>query len=213
MKGALTFAPPAIAGCSATFAALIRDIAADPLGWLRNLGAAVVDGIRNHLWTALKRAVKEWFNPKLEEVLGLGPAIWNLLAKGGINFAAIGRMAWDGHQGGDPDDARSSCSIEKLVSMIVPAAGALMADHRGPAAAWGTISRILAAFERVLAFLLAVKGGRAGPQFAAALAAARHRGHRLRRQLAADAPAPPRAARRRPDPRDRPRIGARLRRA
>ncbi|HVS00325.1 MAG TPA: hypothetical protein VMW27_27105, partial [Thermoanaerobaculia bacterium] len=38
--------------------------------------------------------------------------------------------------------------------------------------AWGTVSQILQAFQRFMAFLKAVKTGAAGPQFAAALAAA-----------------------------------------
>src|SRR5262249_45346089 len=39
------------------FAVLIKDVAANPMQWIRNLGAAVVDGIRNHLWKALKDAI------------------------------------------------------------------------------------------------------------------------------------------------------------
>ncbi len=62
--------------------------------------------------------------------------------------------------------------IEKLVSMIVPAAGALMAIIEGLQAAWGTISRIVAAFAAFMAFLLAVKSGSAGALFAAVLAGA-----------------------------------------
>ena len=62
--------------------------------------------------------------------------------------------------------------IEKLVAMIVPAAGALMAIIEGLQAAWGTVSRIIAAFSAFMAFLSAVQGGGAGPQFATALASA-----------------------------------------
>src|SRR6185369_17598025 len=62
--------------------------------------------------------------------------------------------------------------IEKLVAMIVPAAGALMAIIEGLQAAWGTVSRIIAAFGAFMAFLLAVKSGGAGPLFAAVLASA-----------------------------------------
>ena len=42
----------------------------------------------------------------------------------------------------------------------------------GLQAAWGTVSRILAAVSAFVAFLLAVKGGSAGPLFATLLAAA-----------------------------------------
>ncbi|HEU4727812.1 MAG TPA: hypothetical protein VFT22_07990, partial [Kofleriaceae bacterium] len=62
--------------------------------------------------------------------------------------------------------------IEKLVSMIVPAAGAVMAIIEGLQAAWGTISRIIAAFSAFVGFLLAIKSGSAGPLFAGLLAAA-----------------------------------------
>jgi hypothetical protein len=61
--------------------------------------------------------------------------------------------------------------VEKLVSMIVPAAGAVMAIE-GLQAAWGTISRIIAALSAFMAFLLAIKGGSAGALFAAVLASA-----------------------------------------
>jgi hypothetical protein len=62
--------------------------------------------------------------------------------------------------------------VEKLVAMIVPAAGALLAIIEGLQAAWGTVSRIIAAIDTFIAFLKAVKGGGAGPQFAQALVAA-----------------------------------------
>src|SRR6185369_4084780 len=55
---------------------------------------------------------------------------------------------------------------------IVPAAGALMAIIEGLQAAWGTVSRIIAAFGAFMAFLLAVKSGGAGPLFATVLASA-----------------------------------------
>jgi Domain of unknown function (DUF4157) len=170
VTGAINFARSAIAAFAA-FAALVRDVAADPLRWLANLGAAIVDGIRNHLWAALKRAVKEWFNSKLEEVLGLGRTIWQLLTSGGVTLAQIGRMVWAGLKTIIPM-ALIQLLVEKLVAMIVPAAGAIMAIIEGLQAAWGTVSRILAAFERFFAFLRAVKTGRAGPQFAEAVAAA-----------------------------------------
>jgi Skp family chaperone for outer membrane proteins len=56
--------------------------------------------------------------------------------------------------------------------MIVPAAGTVLLIIEGLQAAWGTVSRILQAFERFMAFLKAVKTGQAGPPFGAALAAA-----------------------------------------
>src|SRR5512139_2952043 len=55
--------------------------------------------------------------------------------------------------------------------MVVPAAGAVLAIIEGLQAAWGTVSKILAAIDKFITFLKAVKGGGAGPQFAAAVAA------------------------------------------
>jgi hypothetical protein len=56
--------------------------------------------------------------------------------------------------------------------MIVPAAGTVLLIIEGLQAAWGTVSRILQAFERFMAFLKAVKTGQAGPPFGEAVAAA-----------------------------------------
>jgi hypothetical protein len=115
--------------------------------------------------------VKEWFNQKVEEVLGLGMMIWQLLKQGGMSLAQIGQMAWEGIKAAIPP-ALIQILIEKLVSMIVPAAGAVMAIVEGLQAAWGTVSRILQAIEKFMAFMKAVKSGGAGPQFGAMLAAA-----------------------------------------
>jgi hypothetical protein len=170
VQGAIQFGRSVVQGFAA-FAALIRDVAANPGQWIRNLGAAVVDGIRNHLWAALKTAIKEWFNSKVEEVLGLGMAVWQLLSRGGIAMAQVGRMVWEGLKQVIPITL-IQILIQRLVSMIVPAVGAVMVIIETLQAAWGTVSRIIQAFERFFAFLRAVKSGNAGPQFAQALAAA-----------------------------------------
>ena len=161
----------AIIATLGTFATLIKDIAANPGQWLRNLGAAVMDGIKNHLWAALKQAVQAWFNDKVESLLGLGKSVWNLLTKGGIAFAQVGKMVWEGLKAAIPP-ALIALLVERLVAMIVPAAGAIMAIISGLQAAWGAIQRIMAAIDRFVAFLKAVKSGNAGPAFATALAAA-----------------------------------------
>jgi hypothetical protein len=153
------------------FAVLAKDIASNPGQWISNLGAGVMDGIRNHLWTAFQTAVKEWFNQKLEEVLGLGMTIWNVLSKGGIKLAEVGNMAWEGIKAAIPP-ALIQILIEKLVSMIVPAAGTVMVIIEGVQAAWGTASRILQAMQKFIAFLKAVKSGTSGPPFGTMLAAA-----------------------------------------
>ncbi|MBI1259064.1 MAG: DUF4157 domain-containing protein [Chloroflexi bacterium] len=153
------------------FIELIGDIADNPGQWLSNLGSSVVSGIRNCLWDAFKLAVKNWFNSKVEEVLGLGLMIYRILTQGCITMAQVGTMAWEGLKAAIPM-VLISLLIEKLVSMIIPAAGAILTIIQGLAAAWGTVSRIITAFQLFFAFLRAVKNGNAGGQFATAVAAA-----------------------------------------
>ncbi|GAB97910.1 hypothetical protein BJY21_003227 [Kineosphaera limosa] len=161
----------AVADALGTWVGIIKDIASGPLAWIRHLGAAAVDGIRNHLWKAFKREVRLWFDSKLEEVLGLGSAIWGVLKGGGIALAEVGRMAFEALKSAIPV-ALIQLLIEKLVAMIIPAAGAVMAIIEGLQAAWGTVQRMLSAFGKFIAFLKAVAKGGAGPQFADLVASA-----------------------------------------
>ncbi len=170
VSGAIKLADAAIKAIGA-FAVLAKDIAGNPGQWLSNLGAGAMDGIKNHFWGAFQTAVKEWFSQKVEEVLGLGMTVWNVLKQGGINTAEVGKMAWEGIKSAIPA-VLIGLLIEKVVSMIVPAAGTVLLIIEGLQAAWGTVSRILQAFERFMAFLKAVKTGQAGPPFGAAVAAA-----------------------------------------
>lgn len=170
VKGAIDFAKNVVEVLG-TFAVLIKDIASNPGQWLSNLGTAVVDGLKHCFWDAFKSAVKNWFNSKLEEVLGLGLTIFQMLFKGCIKMAEIGKMAWEALKAAIPS-VLIQLLIEKLVSMIVPAAGAIMTIIEGLRAAWGTVSRIIAAIGLFVAFLKAVKSGNGAGKFAAALAAA-----------------------------------------
>lgn len=161
---AIDFAQKAIAALG-QFAALIGDIASDPGAWLSNLGASASQGIQNHLWGAIKTAVRTWFNEKVESVVGLTSTLVNILVKGCISLKQIGRMAWQAIVAALPGMI-ISIVIEKLVSLIVPAAGAIMTIIQGLMAAWNTISKIIAAFGKFFTFLKAVK---AGPAVAACL--------------------------------------------
>ncbi|MFJ8622355.1 DUF4157 domain-containing protein [Kitasatospora sp. NPDC093550] len=152
------------------FAVLIGDIASDPGGWLKKLGTAAIDGIRHYLWGAIKSAVKQWFNEKVESVVGLTSTIVNVLVKGCISMAQIGRMAWQAIVAALPGMI-VSIVVEKLVSLIVPAAGAIMAIIEGLVAAWNTISKIVAAIGKFVTFLKAVKSGSAACLFADVVAA------------------------------------------
>jgi hypothetical protein len=164
-------AAKAVADLVGTFIVLIKDIAANPGGWIANLGAAVMDGVKNHLWKAFKTAVKGWFDDKLEQVLGVGTAIWNVLKKGGIAIKDVGKMAFEALKAAIPQ-ALIQLLVEKVAAMIVPAAGAVMAIIEGLQAAWGTVQRIIAALGKFVSFLKAVKSGGAGPGFAELLASA-----------------------------------------
>lgn len=159
-----------IADFLGTFVVLIKDIAKAPFQWISNLGSAVMDGVKNHLWKAFKTTVKGWFDSKLEEVLGVGTTIWNVLKQGGISLKQVGQMAFEALKAAIPS-ALIQLLIEKLVAMIVPAAGAVMAIIEGLQAAWPAVQRIIAAVGLFVVFLKAVKPGGAGPQFATMLAA------------------------------------------
>jgi len=160
----------ALIAALAQFASLVKDIAPAPGQWLSNLGASIMDGIRNHLWTALKTAFKQWFNETIEGIIGMGRMVLDLLRKGGLSLKKIASFVWSAIISAIPGIVIQFL-IEKLIAMIIPAAGAVMLVVQGLIAAWGAIQRIIAAFQLFFTFLKAVKAGGAGPQFATALAA------------------------------------------
>lgn len=167
--GALKFVEAAVSAFG-QFAELIADIAPDPGGWLSKAGSAAKTGITDHLWGAIKTAVKQWFDEKVQSVIGLGKMIIDVLVKGCMSLKQIGKMAWDAVVAALPMMI-ITLVIEKVVSLIIPAAGALLTIIQGLMAAWGTVSRILQAFSRFWAFLKAVKSGPAACLFAEAVAA------------------------------------------
>ncbi|WP_369387699.1 DUF4157 domain-containing protein [Streptomyces sp. CG1] len=169
VEAAINFVKAAIAALG-QLAALIADIAPDPGGWLKKMGAAAMDGIQHHLWGAIKTAVKAWFDQKVESIVGLTSTLLNILVKGCISLKKIGQMAWQAIISSLPM-MLAQIIIEKVISMIVPAAGAILTIIQGLMAAWGTISKIIAAFGKFFAFLKAVKAGPAACLFAEAVAA------------------------------------------
>jgi hypothetical protein len=170
VQGAIK-AAQAVALALGSWAQLIKDIASGPAAWIGKLGASVWDGIKNQLWPAFKTTVIDWFKGKVFELLGIGGMILEFLLEGGLTREHILQMALDALMVAIPS-ALIAILIEKLVALIIPAVGAVMAIIEGLQAAWGTISRIIAAFGAFMTFLLAVKGGGAGALFAAVLAAA-----------------------------------------
>ncbi|MGW1169436.1 eCIS core domain-containing protein [Streptomyces sp. NPDC002550] len=169
VEAAINFVKAAIAALG-QLAALIADIAPDPGGWLHKMGAAAMDGIQHHLWGAIKTAVKAWFDQKVESIVGLTSTLLNILIKGCISLKKIGQMAWKAIISALPM-MLAQIIIEKVISMIVPAAGAILTIIQGLMAAWGTVSKIIAAFGKFFAFLKAVKAGPAACLFAEAVAA------------------------------------------
>ncbi|MGW7529150.1 eCIS core domain-containing protein [Streptomyces sp. NPDC054783] len=169
VEAAINFVKAAIAALG-QLAALIADIAPDPGGWLHKMGAAAMDGIQHHLWGAIKTAVKAWFDQKVESIVGLTSTLLNILVKGCISLKKIGQMAWKAIISALPM-MLAQIIIEKVISMIVPAAGAILTIIQGLMAAWGTVSKIIAAFGKFFAFLKAVKAGPAACLFAEAVAA------------------------------------------
>ncbi|GAP51672.1 uncharacterized protein SAZU_6545, partial [Streptomyces azureus] len=169
IEGAIKFAQAAIEALG-KFAALVADIAPDPGGWISKAGSSAKTGITDHLWGAIKVAVKQWFDTKVEGILGLGKAVINVLVKGCVSIKQIGKMAWDAIIASLPMMI-ASLVIEKVVSMIVPAAGAILTIVQGLMAAWQSISSILSAFSKFWAYLKAVKAGPAACLFAEAVAA------------------------------------------
>ena len=167
--GAIKFAQAAIEALG-KFAALVADIAPDPGGWISKAGSAAKTGITDHLWGAIKVAVKGWFDTKVEGILGLGKAVIDVLVKGCVSIKQIGKMAWDAIIASLPMMI-ATLVIEKVVSMIVPAAGAILTIVQGLMAAWSTVSSILSAFSKFWAYLKAVKAGPAACLFAEAVAA------------------------------------------
>ncbi|MEU4682480.1 eCIS core domain-containing protein [Streptomyces xinghaiensis] len=167
--GALKFAEAAIEALG-KFAALVADIAPDVGGWLSKAGSSAKAGITDHLWGAIKTGVKQWFDTKVEGILGLGKAVINVLVKGCVSIKQIGKMAWDAIIASLPMMI-ASIVIEKVVSMLVPAAGAILTVVQGLMAAWQSLSSILTAFSKFWAYLKAVKAGPAACLFAEAVAA------------------------------------------
>ncbi|MBL7514226.1 hypothetical protein I6A94_31020, partial [Frankia sp. CN4] len=163
-------AAKAVVDALVDFAVLAKHIATSPRRWLSNLGAALSDGARNHVWPATKGAVKGWFKAKAEEVVGVGKAILDVLRRGGITFAKIVKMAWAAVKAALPG-MLVQLLLEKLVAMLIPAAGAIMLIIDGLKAAWAAAERILAAFKKFMEFLKAVRGGNAGPKFGELVAA------------------------------------------
>jgi hypothetical protein len=175
IQGVINFVKNAIA-LLGQFAVIVRDVAANPGLWIRKLGSAIVDGIRYYLWDAIKTAVKNWFIGQIQQILDLGQLLQgglhllDVLRKGGITLGKIIQMAWQAMISALPQ-MLIQLVIQKLVAFLVPALGGIIQIVQGVIAAYNTISSIITAISKFVAFLKAVISGTAARLFASAVAA------------------------------------------
>ncbi|MBZ4014190.1 eCIS core domain-containing protein [Streptomyces purpurogeneiscleroticus] len=167
--GALEFGKQVVAGLG-EWAAIFNDIVSDPGGWISKAGAAAETGAKEYLFDEIKAAIKEWFNQKVQEIVGIPMEDFQELISGGVTAEEMGRMAWD--------EALPQLPViigvmvmEKVVAKLIPGAGWVMAIIDALQAAWGALSEILRAFGLFMDFLKSVKSGNGARPFAKAVAA------------------------------------------
>ncbi|MFF2190731.1 DUF4157 domain-containing protein [Streptomyces sp. NPDC058155] len=146
------------------------DIISDPGGWLSGAASSAEDGARNHLVPEAQSAIKQWFNDKVQEILGIDKETFDLLISGGMTVEEIVEEAWAAIVPQLPMII-GELVITKVVAKLIPGAGWVMAIIDALKAAYETLSEILRAFGLVIDYLKAVKTGNAGLPFAKAVAA------------------------------------------
>ncbi|GEC04420.1 hypothetical protein SSP24_20750 [Streptomyces spinoverrucosus] len=152
------------------FMLIAVDFLSDPGGWLSGAKNSAVDGAKNHLFREVKAAVKDWFQSKIEEILGIPRAILDKLIKGGITLEKIVKETWDAIVPQLPLII-GEIVITKVIAKLTPGAGWVMAVIDAIRTAIGALGEILRAFGAVLDWLKAVRSGGAGILFAKAIAA------------------------------------------
>ncbi|MFE3598878.1 DUF4157 domain-containing protein [Streptomyces sp. NPDC059142] len=167
--GALEFGAAVVAGLG-EWAAIFNDIVSDPGDWISKAGAAAETGARDHLFDEVKAAVKEWFNQKVQELIGVPMEDFQELISGGVTVEQMAQMAWDEALPQLPVII-GVMVVEKVVAKLIPGAGWVMAIIDALQVAWGALSEILAAFGLFMDFLKSVKSGNGALPFAKAVAA------------------------------------------
>ncbi|MZE80289.1 eCIS core domain-containing protein [Streptomyces xinghaiensis] len=152
------------------FMLIAVDFLSDPGGWLSGAKNSAVDGSKNHLFAEVKAAVKEWFQSKIEEILGIPKAIIDKLIKGGYTLEKIVKETWDAIVPSLPFII-GEIVITKVVAKLIPGAGWAMAVIDAIRVAIGALGEILRAIGAVITWLKAVRQGGAGVLFAKAVAA------------------------------------------
>ncbi|MFB6978036.1 eCIS core domain-containing protein [Streptomyces scopuliridis] len=152
------------------FMLIAVDFLSDPGGWLGGAKNSAVDGAKNHLFREVKAAVKEWFQSKIEEIIGVPKAILDKLIKGGITLERIVKETWDAIVPQLPFII-GEIVITKVIAKLIPGAGWVMAVIDAIRTAIGALGEILRAMGAVLDWLKSVRSGGAGVLFAKAVAA------------------------------------------
>lgn len=168
LKGILDFAM-GLLNALGEWAMIAADILSDPGGWLSGAKASAEDGARNHLFREVTSAIKNWFNEKIQEILGLPKAIFDKLVSGGVSKEQMAKEAWDAALPQLPIII-GEIIVTKIIARLIPGAGWVLAIIDALKAAWGALSEILRAFGAFMDYLKAVKSGNAGVLFAKAVA-------------------------------------------
>ncbi|MGP4047392.1 eCIS core domain-containing protein [Streptomyces sp. 2A115] len=157
-------------GALGEFMMVAVDFLSDPGGWLSGAKNSAVDGAKNHLFREVQAAVKQWFQSKIEEIIGVPKAIIDKLIKGGFTLEKIVKETWDAIVPQLPFII-GEIVITKVIAKLIPGAGWVMAVIDAIRTAIGALGEILRAMGAVLDWLKAVRQGGAGVLFAKAVAA------------------------------------------
>ncbi|WP_316751127.1 eCIS core domain-containing protein [Streptomyces herbicida] len=151
------------------WAAIATDILSDPGGWLGKAKDAAVTGAKAHLFTEIKSAVREWFNQKIQQLIGIPMEMFNWLISGGVSKEEMARMAWDEVVPQLPMII-GELIVTKVVAKLIPGAGWVMAVIDALKTAYEALSSVLRAFGLFMNFLKSVKSGNGALPFAKAVA-------------------------------------------
>ncbi|MEU9449262.1 DUF4157 domain-containing protein [Streptomyces sp. NPDC048277] len=157
-------------GALGQFMMIAVDFLDDPGGWLSGAKNSAVDGAQHYLFREVQSAVKQWFQEKIQEILGIPRAIIDKLIKGGFSLERIVKETWDAVVPQLPFII-GEIVITKVVAKLIPGAGWVMAVIDAIRTAIGALGAILQAMGAVISWLLAVRQGGAGLLFAKAVAA------------------------------------------
>jgi hypothetical protein len=157
-------------GALGEFMMIAVDFMSDPGGWLSGAKNSAVDGAKNHLFREVQSAVKEWFQSKIEEIIGVPKAIIDKLIKGGYTLEKIVKETWAAIVPMLPFII-GEIVITKVIAKLIPGAGWVMAVIDAIKTAIGALSEILRAIGAVIEWLKSVRRGGAGVLFAKAVAA------------------------------------------